>query len=87
MARQRAFYACGSASLRAIASSLASIARRSARSSSLGITMFAILHRWRLARQRKHLVHSDAGPDCGIAQPGFANRFGHSFAPQRGYVS
>jgi hypothetical protein len=25
------------------------------------------LQRWRLTRQRKHLVHSDAGSDRGIA--------------------
>ena len=29
--------------------------------------------RRRLTRQRKHLVHSDPGPDCGIAQARFAN--------------
>ena len=31
------------------------------------------LQRWRWTRQRKHLVHSDAGPDCSIAQARFAN--------------
>ena len=31
------------------------------------------LGRRRLTRQRKHLVHSDTGPDCGITQARFAN--------------
>jgi hypothetical protein len=64
--------------LRAIASSLASIARRSARSSSLGHHNVRYLQRWRLTRQRKHLVHSDPGSDRCITQAGLANRFLHA---------
>jgi hypothetical protein len=61
--------------------------------STLGAFLFAwhhnvrYLHRWRLTRQRKHLVHSDPGPDRGIAQARFANLLGHSFTAKRGYVS
>jgi len=35
------------------------------------------LKRWRLTRQRKHLVHGDPGSDRCIAQAGFANRCLH----------
>ena len=38
------------------------------------------LQRWRLTRQRKHLVHGDPGSDRSIAQAGFANRFFHAFS-------
>jgi hypothetical protein len=40
------------------------------------------LHRWRLTRQRKHLVHSDPGSDRCITQAGFANRFLHASGAQ-----
>ena len=36
------------------------------------------LHRGRLTRQRKHLVHRDPRPDRRIAQAGLANRFLHA---------
>ena len=45
------------------------------------------LHRWRLTRQRKHLVHSDPGSDRCIAQAGFANRFLHAARSEFSHVS
>src|SRR5262245_27507270 len=56
------------------------------------ITLSAFLWRWeryvdnlqrcRLTDQREHLVHSDPGSDCCIAQAGLANRFLHSAGAQ-----
>jgi hypothetical protein len=40
------------------------------------------LHRWRLARQRKHLVNGNTGSDRCIAQPSFADRFLHATRAQ-----
>jgi hypothetical protein len=40
------------------------------------------LQRWRLTRQRKHLIHSDPGPDCCITQSGLANLFLHATGAQ-----
>src|SRR5262245_3235635 len=45
------------------------------------------LQRWRLTRQRKHLVHSDPGSDCCIAQAGFADGFLHALRTQFSYAS
>ena len=54
-----------------------------------GFTLFRCWHddvrylnRCRLTGQRKHLIHSDPGPDRCVAQAGFANRFLHTTGAQ-----
>src|SRR5438477_4308798 len=60
---------------------------------TLGALLFAwqhdvgYLYRWRLTRQCKHLVHSDPGPDCSIAQARFADRFLHALRSEFSHVS
>ena len=45
------------------------------------------LKRWRLTRQRKHLVHGDPGSDRCIAQAGFVTRCLHPLRSEFSHVS
>jgi hypothetical protein len=62
------------------------------KSPALGALLFSrqhdvrYLHRWRLTRQCKHLVHGDPGSDRCITQTSLANRFLHSARSEFGDV-